>query len=191
QRLSGLVLGGNPGLTAQEDAGVFGPNMGYLANRPTLAAQKQAGDLASSLLGDATKLQGPENYATYDRFIGGGRSLLDQLYGGPRASTGTTGDNQPNTLQTLMARLGLTGPLTSPRADMGPGVDATGTHPVPVTNMANLLFPNLGVDPNQTNAVQGVGGGGNNPDDNIGGMGSGVLSDVDPTQFIDPLTGGL
>lgn len=72
-------------------------------------AQTQYSDLAKSLLGTATSLQGPANYASFMQYTGGGKDLMSQIYGNtPRPTfSAPTGQIAPMTLQGLMGQLGL------------------------------------------------------------------------------------
>jgi hypothetical protein len=99
-------------------------------------AQSQYSDLAKTLLGTATSLTGPRDYAKFMQYTSGGRSLLDQLYGAtarPKFSAPTQ-NLEPMTLQGLMGQLGLADQGTPGQPSAQPQAPAS---PVPLPHQIN------------------------------------------------------
>jgi hypothetical protein len=92
-----------------------------------LRRQDQFSNLAQALLQGASALRGPADWMQYQRFISGGRSLVDQLYSDqPRAvGAAPVGENRPVDLADILGRLGLMGgQAAAPAGQAQPGMRA-------------------------------------------------------------------
>lgn len=108
------VFQGNPSIGAQEAGGAFGPNMGYLAGRPTLTAEEAFANSNGAAGGGTPTLQGQEAYG----------------YSGGPSGTGTrTLQGQTLDYNTAMDAMRLLGSLqNNPFAEerVARGIDSTG-----------------------------------------------------------------
>lgn len=98
--------------------------------------QTSSTNLATSLLGTAAQLRGPEDYFKFNEYTSGGRNLWQQLFGNqPRPDfSAPTGPITPETITTLLQQLGMLPPATTqptinPAAPAG-SVPAVGTQNV-------------------------------------------------------------
>jgi hypothetical protein len=98
--------------------------------------QTSSTNLATSLLGTASQLQGPADYFKFNQYTSGGRDLWQQLFGSqPRADfSAPTGPITPMTLSTLMQSLGML-PATPAPTTVNPAAPAGS---VPAVNNQNV-----------------------------------------------------
>jgi hypothetical protein len=73
-------------------------------------AQKTYGNLVQGLLGTAAGLKGPADWLQYQEYTGGGRSLLNQVFGATRPSfSAPTGTSKPLTIEDILRDIGVVG----------------------------------------------------------------------------------
>ncbi len=98
--------------------------------------QTSSTNLATSLLGTASQLGGPENYDKFVQYTSGGRNLWEQLFGNqPRPDfSAPTGPITPETITTLLQRLGMI-PATPAPTSVNPQAPAGS---VPVATQQNV-----------------------------------------------------
>lgn len=72
-------------------------------------------DLAKTLLGTASQLRGPRDYAQYQQYLGGGKGVMETLFGSQplQAFGGMSGQTQPIDLAHMLGQMGMSGAGTT------------------------------------------------------------------------------
>lgn len=111
----------------------------------------QRNSIITSLMGTASKLTGPRNYAQFEKYTGMGRELSDQLTGAPRAAfSNPSGHNEALSLRSLLKDLGLPGgPVASGSATstVAPVAPVPVPKPAPIQKAAQPKVPMAPVAP--------------------------------------------
>lgn len=113
-------VGSSGGIGAGGTGGVISPELQEFIDAATQgnadkfdweklnALRQQYGDLAVALIGTAANLRGPRDWGAYQQATGGGRNLMDQLFGsGARPDFSNPGTIEPFTISDLLGDLGL------------------------------------------------------------------------------------
>lgn len=189
QQALGFDNSGKPFLNTSEQLGYI--TMPDGTKVPTLDASKQAEaqrefnlNTAGNLLDTASKLSGPQNWGQYEQYIHGGKSLYNQAMSGAPASGAPVGQNQPQTLASLMSAFGMGGAPSAAQAQaagsqqnlyrqiMGLSTDyAPGTQYTAADVKASPSYQQAAANGFSTY-------GGNDP---LGGAGGGGSDPMDPT----------